>query len=332
MRPVSLFDGNHLKFYSADNADSALMYMVGESVLLEANLKVSGSITADSLILVHGLNSDDILEGTLHKYYTDQQVDSRISALVPDTATLKTYFDTIYTLENLGGVVETTESIKSKLGISVLRGDNTRDQTLPTALSQLTEDSNHMLTTDAEKSAWNGKQNAGSYLLAGDIAGKEDLSNKSTDIAGDGGSDTKYPSVKAIKNYADNLVGSLLDYRGAYDASGNSYPTSTGSGTAGAIMKGDMWVISTAGTLGGLAIQVGDSIIANTSNPGQTLGNWNTLNSNITYVPEDVDRKVSAISGSSTDAQYPSAKLLYDQLATKQGTGAYLTGDRKSVV
>src|ERR1035438_4097877 len=169
MKPVSIFDGNHLKFYSVDNANSALMYMVGESVLLEANLNVSGSITADSLILVNGLNTDDITEGETNKYYTDELVDSRISALVPNEATLKTYFDTIYTLENLGGVVETTESIKSKLGISVLSGDNTGDQTLPTALSQLTEDSNHMLTTDAEKSAWNEKQNAGSYLLAGDI-------------------------------------------------------------------------------------------------------------------------------------------------------------------
>src|ERR1035441_9180518 len=104
MRPVSLFDGNHLKFYSADNANSALMYMVGESVLLEANLKVSGSITADFLILVNGLNTDDITEGETNKYYTDELVDSRISALVPNEATLKTYFDTIYTLENLGGV------------------------------------------------------------------------------------------------------------------------------------------------------------------------------------------------------------------------------------
>lgn len=35
---------------------------------------------------------------------------------------------------------------------------------------------------------------------------------------------------------------------------------------------------------------------------------------------EDVSNKVTSISGSSTDTQYPSAKLLYDQLATKQAT------------
>ena len=234
-----------------------------ESVLLEADLNVSGSITADSLILVNGLNTDDITEGETHQVC--------LSIAKPD--------------DRISANVETTESIKGKLGITTLSGSNTGDQTLPTALSRLTADSTHGLVTDADKSNWNGKQNAGSYLLASDIAGKEDLSNKSIDIAGDGGSDTKYPSVKAIKNYADNLIGGLLNYRSGYNASGNAYPTSltsTGSGVAGAIMKGDMWVISTAGTLGGSAIQIGDSIIANTNNPGQTAANWNTLNSNIT--------------------------------------------------
>ena len=40
---------------------------------------------------------------------------------------------------------------------------------------------------------------------------------------------------------------------------------------------------------------------------------------------EVTSNKVTSISAGSTDTQYPSAKLLYDQLATKQGTGAYLT-------
>lgn len=40
---------------------------------------------------------------------------------------------------------------------------------------------------------------------------------------------------------------------------------------------------------------------------------------------EVTSNKVTSISGSSTDTQYPSAKLLYDQLAGKQPTGSYLT-------
>ena len=133
---------------------------------------------------------------------------------------------------------------------------------------------------------------------------------------------TKYPTNNLVKTYVDGIVVGLLDYRGGYDASPNTYPATGGSGTAGAVMKGDMWVISVAGTLGGNAIQIGDSIIANVDSPGQTAGNWNTLNSNVSYVPEDAANKVTSINGSSTDTQYPSAKLLYDQLALKAGNGA----------
>ncbi len=63
-------------------------------------------------------------------------------------------------------------------------------------------------------------------------------------------------------------------------------------------------------------------IIANVDTPGQTSGNWNTLNTNLSYVPEDVANKVTSISGSSTNAQYASAKLLFDQLALKQAISA----------
>ena len=144
----------------------------------------------------------------------------------------------------------------------------------------------------------------------------ENAANKSTSTSL-GTSDTLYPTQNAVKTYADNLVSGLLDYRGAYNASVNTWPASGGSGTAGAVMKGDMWIVSVAGTLGGSAVQIGDSLIASIDAPGQTAGNWNILNSNISYVPEDIANKVTSISGASTDTQYPSAKLTYDQLALK---------------
>jgi hypothetical protein len=62
---------------------------------------------------------------------------------------------------------------------------------LPSKLSDLADDSTHRTVTDAEKITWNAK---------------EDASNKSNDIATDASSTTKYPSVKAIKDYADSLV------------------------------------------------------------------------------------------------------------------------------
>ncbi|PYF71474.1 beta strand repeat-containing protein [Pedobacter nutrimenti] len=40
---------------------------------------------------------------------------------------------------------------------------------------------------------------------------KEDKSNKSFDVTADGGSDNKYPSVKAVKTYVDAQAGSVID-------------------------------------------------------------------------------------------------------------------------
>ena len=42
-----------------------------------------------------------------------------------------------------------------------------------------------------------------------EVGSKEDLTNKSTDVDADGDSNTKYPSVKAVKDYVDANVGSL---------------------------------------------------------------------------------------------------------------------------
>lgn len=122
--------------------------------------------------------------------------------------------------------------------------------------------------------------------------------------------------VEWIDQSGGGLVAGLLDYRGGYNASSNTYPTTGGSGMAEAVMKGDMWVISVAGILGGVAIQVGDSIIANVDSPGQTSSNWNTLNTNISYVAENQANKSDSYTVSSSTT-YSSTKALVDGLANK---------------
>ncbi len=169
-------------------------------------------------------------------------------------------------------------------------------------MDNMVEGTNNKLVSAAEKSGWSGKQDALGFT-------PEDIANKSTNIITDAASNTKYPGVKAIKDYADGLVAGLLDYRGGYDASSGDYPITGGSGTAGAVMKGDMWVVSVAGTIGGEDIQVGDSIIANIDTPGQTASNWNHLNANISYVPENVANKKIDLSDNS-DSYYPSQKAV----------------------
>jgi hypothetical protein len=109
----------------------------------------------------------------------------------------------------------------------------------------------------------------------------------------------------------------LLNDRGSYNASGNVFPSTGGSGTAGAILKGDLWTVSVAGTLGGHAVTAGDVVRALADAPGQTDANWAITENNLGYVAENSANKVTAFS-TPTDVQYPSAKLVSDQLTLKQ--------------
>jgi len=97
-----------------------------------------------------------------------------------------------------------------------------------------------------------------------------------------------------LQTRMDNIQTGLFDYRGAYDASVNTFPAAGGSGTAGAILKGDVWVASVAGTLGGNAVQVGDFIFANVDAPGQTASKWDVIQGNIKStadVPDSADKR-----------------------------------------
>jgi hypothetical protein len=162
-----------------------------------------------------------------------------------------------------------------------------------------------------------------------DLSGYELLTNKSTNVTTDGASDTKYPSVKSVKTYVDSAVAGLLDYRGSYDASGNVWPTTGGSGTAGAILKGDTWFISVIGILGSVAIQIGDAISALVDTPGSTASNWNTLNTNLSYAPEDVSNKSTSVTtDGASDTKYPSAKAVKTYADLKLPlTGGTMTGN-----
>lgn len=127
---------------------------------------------------------------------------------------------------------------------------------------------------------------------------------------------TKNGDEVATVPYVDGLVVGLLDDRGSFDASVNLFPSSGGSGTAGAILKGDIWYISVAGTLGGVAVTVGDSVRALVDTPGQTATNWSILETNIGYVPENVANKEDSTIDTNT-TKYPTVNLLNTGLLTK---------------
>lgn len=83
-----------------------------------------------------------------------------------------------------------------------------------------------------------------------------------------------------------NAVVGLWDDRGNFDASGGVFPTTGGSGTGGAILKGDVWTVSVAGTLGGAAVDVGDIVRALVDSPGNTAANWAVGETNVQQATE----------------------------------------------
>jgi len=93
-------------------------------------------------------------------------------------------------------------------------------------------------------------------------------------------------AVSTAEAYADSLVVGLWDDRGNFDASVNAYPSSGGSGTAGAILKGDIWTVSVGGTLPtAQVVNIGDTVRALVNTPGNTQANWAIAEGNLGYVP-----------------------------------------------
>lgn len=125
-------------------------------------------------------------------------------------------------------------------------------------------------------------------------------------------------SLTDAKTYADGLVVGLWDDRGTFDASGGAYPASGGSGTAGAILKGDIWIISVAGTLPtGQAVEVGDAVRALIDTPGNTQANWSIIQNNIGYVAENAANKETGSAPTDDTTKYPSSHTAFTALATK---------------
>ena len=111
--------------------------------------------------------------------------------------------------------------------------------------------------------------------------------------------------------YADSLVVGLWDDRGNYDASVNAYPSSGGSGAAGAILKGNIWTVSVGGTLPtAQVVGVGDTVRALIDTPGSTQANWAIQENNIGYVPENSANKSTETALGTSDTLYPTQKAV----------------------
>lgn len=124
--------------------------------------------------------------------------------------------------------------------------------------------------------------------LGGDIDANghqiDNLSNPNTDQQ----AATKIYSDQILVNakaYADGLATGVYRSAGDWNASVGTYPT-TGTGTAGAIRRGDTYNVSVAGNMGGFFYDLGDKFYAIVNAPGQTAANWGDFDHNTQQATE----------------------------------------------
>lgn len=127
----------------------------------------------------------------------------------------------------------------------------------------------------------------------------ENVGNKATNLS-ENTSNTKYPTVKAVadgdadilaqaKAYTDSAGIGGFTFCGTHDPNGATvYPTTGGTGGAGAIEAGNAFEMSAPIAAGGghPAYDQGDIIVAKVNAPGQTAANWGTSEHNTAQATE----------------------------------------------
>lgn len=106
-----------------------------------------------------------------------------------------------------------------------------------------------------------------------------------TDLAN--ASSTTLATSSSVKSYIDSAVGGLGNLEGAWSAAGGTFPV--GSTPSAGTKKGDYWYVSVAGTVDGVAFNVGDVIIAKIDSASTTLASdWIQLEVNRDQATESV--------------------------------------------
>ncbi len=133
---------------------------------------------------------------------------------------------------------------------------------------------------DAELAALAGLVSAANKIPMFSGSGTATLLTLDTDGTLAANSATNVPSQSAVKTYVDTAVTGLLEFKGSTDCSGNpNYPAAN---------KGDAYVVSVAGKIGGASgtsVDVGDVYLAIADNAGGTQAgvgtSWTVLEHNL---------------------------------------------------
>lgn len=131
-----------------------------------------------------------------------------------------------------------------------------------------------------------------------------------------------------VKSYVDGLVANTFRAAGNWDASLNTFPT-TGTGTAGAIRRGDTYKVTVAGNPFGGAetLDVGDSFYATVPSPGQITSNWAKFEANTAQATASFrgTARLYNTTGTNTDGAIDQ-NTVTTQLATKKNNYTTETG------
>jgi hypothetical protein len=112
-------------------------------------------------------------------------------------------------------------------------------------------------------------------------------------------------TLAAAKTYADALITSAFRLRGDWSMSGGLFPVSGGSAADGAVRYGNAWRVSQTGSNNGIALEIGDFIVAIADNPGQTSANWTVLENNDQQATELIRGTVKMASQTETNNTDP---------------------------
>lgn len=109
----------------------------------------------------------------------------------------------------------------------------------------------------------------------------------------------------------------VVEYTDSEDVTTGLFPSNGGTGPAGAIKKGNSWVVTaaSAGTqIDGVDVENGDTIVALVDDPGQDAGSWLFMQGNIGYTAENSANKSQSLNAPSS-VQYPSTQAVRDYYA-----------------
>lgn len=297
LQPIASLTGNAGKYLRVNAGESAVEY---------ATASGAGTVTSVSVVTANGIS------GTVANPTTTPAITLDISGL--DATKLADGSVTNAEFQYLNGL---TSAIQTQLDAKVDENSAITGATktkitydakglvtggADATTADIIDSLNKRYVTDAQLTVIGNTSgtNTGdqTITLTGDVTGtgtgtfattiKNDVAlggspTTTTQSAGD--NTTKIATTAFVTTAVANGTIGLLDYRGSYDASSNLFPATGGSGIAGAILKGDFYIVSVAGTLGGVSVTPGDLVISVVDTPGQTSTNWNLIEYNLgTYV------------------------------------------------